>query len=305
MKETTGRTITRKSQLRCNRRAAIAGTAAAVVATALRRSSAARAPVRMGFGLVTYMWGADWRLPQLLEACEKAEVWGVELRTTHAHGVEPSLGERERAAVRRRFEQSRVELVGLGSNERFDHPDPADLKKAIEATKRFVELSHDVGGSGVKVKPNQFHKGVPREKTIRQIGESLNLLGEFASGFGQQIRLEVHGQCAEIPVMAAIMKVADHPNVAICWNSNAQDLKPPGLEANFKTLRPRFGQTLHVRELDNRKYPFAQLLKLLIDSDYAGWVMLEGRDFPKATPKRIAALARQRQLFDQMTRSHS
>ena len=61
-----------------------------------------------------------------------------------------------------------------------------------EATKAFVKLSNDVGGSGVKVKPNSFHQGVEREKTIAQIGQSLNTLGAFAADYGQEIRIEVH-----------------------------------------------------------------------------------------------------------------
>ena len=86
--------------------------------------------------------------------------------------------------------------VGIGSNECYDNPDPDVLKKAIEATKAFVKLSHDVGGSGVKVKPNSFHKGVDHNTTIEQIGKSLNIVGAFAADYGQQIRLEVHGQCS-------------------------------------------------------------------------------------------------------------
>ena len=41
----------------------------------------------MQLGLVTYQWGADWDLPTLLANCKKANVLGVELRTTHAHKV--------------------------------------------------------------------------------------------------------------------------------------------------------------------------------------------------------------------------
>ena len=58
------------------------------------------------------------------------------------------------------------------------------------------------------------------EKTIEQIGKALNELGSFGEGWGQQIRLEVHGQCAELPTIKAIMEIADHPNVAVCWNCN-------------------------------------------------------------------------------------
>ena len=44
----------------------------------------------MRFGLVTYLWGKDMDLPTLLDVCEKSGVLGVELRTQHAHGVEPN-----------------------------------------------------------------------------------------------------------------------------------------------------------------------------------------------------------------------
>src|SRR5690606_2802038 len=137
------------------RRAFIRASIAALGAAALGRSSRlwASSPPKRGeklrFGLVTYLWGKDWDLPDLIAKCERARLSGVELRTTHRHGVEPSLGEREREEVRKRFEDSSVELVGLGSNERFDHVDPDALAKAIEATQAFVRLSHDVGGGGV------------------------------------------------------------------------------------------------------------------------------------------------------------
>ena len=122
------------------------------------------------YGLVTYQWAKDWDLPTLIANCAKAKVLGVELRTTHKHGVEPNLSMQERSDVRKRFADSPVKFLGIGSNERYDSPDPTVVAKAIEATKQFIELSHDVGGSGVKVKPDSFHKDVPREKTIEQIG---------------------------------------------------------------------------------------------------------------------------------------
>jgi sugar phosphate isomerase/epimerase len=248
----------------------------------------------MAYGLVTYQWAKDWTLPTLLANCEKSGVAGVELRTTHAHGVEPSLNDAQRAEVRSRFADSQVTLVGLGSNERFDDPNPEAVKKAIEAAKDFIRLSHDVGGSGVKVKPDSFHKDVPREKTIEQIGRSLNELGEYGAGFGQQVRLEVHGQCAELPTIKAILDVAQHPNVAICWNSNAADLQGQGLEHNFNLVRQRFGATCHVRTFDAPGYPWEQLINLLVKSDYDGWVMLEDSNLPKDP---VAALTQQRKLF--------
>jgi len=272
--------------------AAAVAAAGCMTMTARRLSSS-----KMKFGLVTYLWGKDWDLATLISACEKSRVLGVELRSTHAHGVEPQLNAQERNEVKKRFDDSPVILVGLGSNENFDSPDSARLAKAIEATKAFIKLSYDVGGSGVKVKPNSFHKGVPREKTIEQIGKSLNIVGAFGADYGQQIRLEVHGQCSELATIKAIMDIAEHPNVAVCWNCNKEDLVGKGLEYNFNLVKDHFGDTLHVRELNIGSYPYEELMKLLVDMEYAGWVLLEARTKPE---DRIKALVEQRQIWEEM-----
>ena len=161
---------------------------AAVMATGplLRRAAAgARAAdkpgAKMRFGLVTYLWGQDWDLPTLIANCEKTGVLGLETRTEHAHKVEPSLSAAERLEVKKRFADSPVVFVGPGTNQQYDDPEPEKLAASIEGTKAFIKLSHDCGGSGVKVKPNSFHKNVPREVTIEQIGKSLNTVGAFAA----------------------------------------------------------------------------------------------------------------------------
>ena len=279
------------------RRAALLGAAASLRGSARPALAAARPGAKMQFGLVTYLWAKDWDLPTIIANCEASQVLGVELRTTHKHGVEPHLNAEQRKEVKKRFDDSPVTLVGIGSDERFDSPDAAALERAIEATKEFVVLSHDVGGSGVKVKPNDFHKDVPREQTIEQIGKSLNALGAFAADHGQEIRLEVHGQCSELPVMKQIMDVADHPNVGVCWNSNDRDLEGEGLEHNFNLVKDRFGATAHVRELNIGDYPYQQLMDLFVGMDYDGWILLEARTKPEDPVK---ALIEQREVFEKM-----
>ena len=147
------------------------------------------------------------------------------------------------------------------------------------------------------MKPNDFQKDVPHETTIEQIGKSLNELGEFAEGYGQQIRLEVHGSCCELPTIKAIMDVAKHPNVAVCWNSNPQDLTGKGLAGNFELVKDRLGATTHVRELEYAKYPTQDLLNLLVKAKYEGWVLIESSNIPKDIP---AALAEQQKKFGEM-----
>jgi len=267
-----------------------------------RAPSAAEVPSNEGaltpkLGLVTYLWGKDWTLPTLIGNCEKANILGVELRTTHAHGVEPSLSDGQRAEVKNRFGDSPVVHVGIGSNENFDSPDPQRLRQSIEATKAFVKLSHDTGGSGVKVKPNSFHKNVDRKKTIAQISDSLNQVGQFAGDYGQEIRLEVHGSCGAIPTIKEIMDGVTDPNVGICWNCNGDELEGKGLSYHFHMIRERFGATCHVRELDSKNYPYENLIRLLVETGYDGWVLLECRTSPA---DRVQALLHQRALYEEM-----
>lgn len=250
------------------------------------------------FGLVTFQWAKDWDLTTLLKNCKMTNVLGVELRTTHAHGVERSLNKQQRQEVAQQFADSPVTLVGIGSDERFDNPDTTVLKRAIADTKDYIKLSHDVGGSGVKVKPNSFHKGVSREKTIEQIGRSLNEVGKYGADWGQQVRLEVHGGCAHLPTIRKILDVADHPNVAICWNCNKQDFGGNGLDYNFDLVKDRLGDTTHIHDLINSQYPHKRFFELMAGANYTGWLMLEEGRQPKKDP--VAALAEQRILFDQM-----
>ncbi|MGA0559358.1 sugar phosphate isomerase/epimerase family protein [Larkinella sp. VNQ87] len=255
---------------------------------------------KMKLGMVTYLWGKDWDVPTLIQNCTTAGIGGAELRVEHAHGVMPNLSAAERQEVKKRFADSPVKLVGLGTNQQYDYPDQEQLRKSIERTKEFIRLSADVGGSGVKVKPNQLHKGVPVEKTLEQIGRSLDELAKYAADFGQQLRLEVHGnETQELPNIKTIMDHAPNRNATVCWNSNKQDLNGKGLEYNFNLVKNRLGDTCHVREFNDPNYPFQQLMDLLAGADYKGWVLLECHTNP---PDKIASLIEQRQLFEKMVK---
>ena len=111
-------------------------------------------------------------MPTIIANCEKAEIFGVELRTEHKHGVEPGISAEKRKEVKQRFTDSRVTFIGLGTNEAFHYVDRAAVAKAIERSKAFLKLSHELGGSGVKVKPNDLPKSVPEMKTTEQIGRA-------------------------------------------------------------------------------------------------------------------------------------
>ncbi|MCD8534029.1 MAG: sugar phosphate isomerase/epimerase, partial [Verrucomicrobia bacterium] len=250
----------------------------------------------MRFGFVTYLWGQDMKLPELIQSCEESGLLGVEARTGHAHGIEPRLSASQRNEVKKQFEDSPVRLVGYGSNCQFHDAEPEKLRSNIDQAKAYIQLMHDCGGTGVKVKPNGFVPGIEKERTIEQMGRSLNEIAAYGDDYGQEIRVEVHGSgTSDLPVIKAIFDIANHPNVKVCWNSNPQDLLGMGLEANFNLVQSRFGATVHVRELDSKDYPYTSLIQLLYKMNYSGWILLEARTNPA---NKIQAMKDQKALFD-------
>jgi sugar phosphate isomerase/epimerase len=236
---------------------------------------AAPKTTRMKLGTVTYNLAQDWDIATIIKNCEAARFEGVELRTGHAHKVEVGLSKAERESVKERFANSKVQLMGLGSAFEFHTPDPDKLKKEIEATKEYIVLAHDVGASGVKVRPNGLPKEVPRERTLEQIGRSLGELGAFGERYGIAIRLEVHGTGTSLlPNIKKILDVADHPNVGACWNSNQSDLEGEGFEANFDLVKDKIF-SVHMRDLYLEEYPFRKLLKRLNGIGFSGYCLAE------------------------------
>ncbi|MEE2659933.1 MAG: TIM barrel protein [Candidatus Latescibacterota bacterium] len=239
----------------------------------------------MKLGLVTYQLAKNWDLATILANCEESGFGGVELRTTHAHGVEVELSTDERNEVQTRFAGSSVELVGLGSAFEYDAVDSDEVRRNIDGTKEYAQLAADVGAPGVKVRPNRVHddEGVPRERTFEQIGVSLCECGEFARDLGVEIRLEVHGRVTCEPEnVRTILDYADCDNVFACWNSNQQDLDETGsVDNNFQLLSEDLS-LVHINELWKPEYPWARLFELLHSSGYQGFALAEIPESPDA-----------------------
>jgi len=265
------------------------GTSAGLVATGLAAQPAHAAeakPLRFRLGIVTYNIAADWDLPTILKVCKNVSLSPVELRTTHKHGVEPSLTKEQRKQVKQRFADSGVECWGCGSVCEFHSPDAAVVKKNIETCKEFCQLAANIGGRGVKVRPNGLPKDVPVEKTLEQIGKALAECGKAAHDAGVEIWLEVHGPGTQHPPhIKTIMDHCGHEKVGLTWNSNASDIKNKSVAEYFKLLRPWI-RSCHINELykdSTGAYPYRELFRLFRESDYDRVTLCEvGRGMPDA-----------------------
>jgi len=271
---------------------------AAVLPAGILSSCSSVPGSKMRIGLVTYLWAQHWDIPTIIRNCTEAGIGGVELRVEHVHGVTLDLTAAERQEVKKQFVGSAVEIVGMGTNEQYDWTDPARLQESVETTKKWLQLSKDIGGSGVKVKPNQFHEEIPHSQTLEQIGRTLDELGKYALDMGQQLRLEVHGRgTQELPNIAEIMSYVKNEGTTVCWNCNPEDLIGQGLEYNFNLVKDRFGDICHVREMNLGDYPYQQLMDMFVAIDYKGWILLECRTDPA---DKVAALKEQKKVWEDM-----
>lgn len=232
----------------------------------------------MKLGLVTYQMAAEWDVDTIIENCQAGGFEGVELRTTHKHGVEDTLSAAERADVRRRFDDSPIVAYGIGSAFEYHAVDPGEVRENIEGSKRAIQLAADLGMEGVKVRPNNLPEGVPEEKTLEQIGVSYREVAAAGADLGIKTWMEVHGRDTCRPDrIRTILDVADHPNALVTWNSNPGEKDESGsVKANFELLKHKIG-CVHIQQIwDADRYPWEELFGLLKGIDYQGWTSYEG-----------------------------
>ncbi len=263
-----------------NRRTFLSSLAAVPVLSAVSQAQppARPAPLRGGLklGTVTYNIAKDWDVPTIIRNLTDLGFDGVELRTTHKHGVEIALPAAARAEVRRQFEASAVKIGGLGTICEFHSADPGVVRKNIDETREWVTLAKDIGSPSVKVRPNGLRKDIPEDRTLEQIGKALAECGAFARDHGVTIQLEVHGaETQRVPRMRKILDYSgNHPAVKACWNSNQTDLLDGGFESNFKLLRDQIGQ-VHMRDLALEEYPWRKLVSALAEMKFQGYCFAE------------------------------
>jgi sugar phosphate isomerase/epimerase len=243
-------------------------------------------PRKFRLGIVTYNIAAAWDVPTILKVCKNVGLSPVELRTTHKHGVEPSLSKADRAEVRKRFADAGIEIWGCGTVCEFHSPDSVVVEKNVEDCKRFIELAADLGGRGVKVRPNGLPKEVPVEKTLEQIGKALIPCGKAAADANVEVWVEVHGRgTAHPPHVKTIMEHCGHPSVGLTWNSNREDIKDDSVAEYFKLLRPWI-RSCHINELYkdlSGGYPYRELFRLFRETGYDRVTLVEvGRSPPDA-----------------------
>jgi sugar phosphate isomerase/epimerase len=245
-------------------------------------------------GLMTYNLGKDWDIETIIKNCKETKFKHAELRTTHAHGVEVSLTKAQRQQVRKKFADAGIKL-SLASAFMYHFEDQQQVRRNIEGTKQYTLLAHDIGAFGIRVFPNAIlvDKGIPEEKTLKQIGKALAEVGEFAHDYGVEIRISNHGKKTnDVTRIKKIIDYSGSKHVNMNWNCDGTDTEGIGFEAKFNLVKDRI-RNLHIHDLTSETYPYRKLFALLRRSGYQGYCDAE----IQASPEPLRLMRYYRALF--------
>ena len=168
-----------------------------------------------------------------------------------------------------------MRLLSFGTTCEFHPPIPPCASKQVDEGKQFVELAHDTGAWGVKVRPNGFAKEVSREKTIENIGACLRELGEFGTGYGVEIWMEVHGRETQVPpVAAAIMKATDTQQCRAVLEFQSHRRGQRLASSRASSCCAHGSKSCHINELASG-YPYRELFALMRRTKYDRWTLCE------------------------------
>ena len=270
--------------------AVIPGVASASEAGKKKLISLNQDPLKIG--IMSYNIAKNWDIETIIKNCTETGYKSVELRTTHKHGVEVSLTQAERAAVKKRFKESSLETISLASGFEYHYPEQDKVRKSIEGTKEYIQLAKDIGATGIRVFPNAIPEGVPEDKTLRQIGKALAEVSENGHQNGVEIRVCVHGRGTNsVALIKKIIDYSESPYVYVNWNCDALDSAGKGFEYNFNSVKDRI-KGVHMHELWIADYPYRLFFKLLKESGYKGYcnAEVEGSEDPIRFMKYYKAL---------------
>ncbi|MGQ9732205.1 MAG: sugar phosphate isomerase/epimerase family protein [Candidatus Zipacnadales bacterium] len=74
----------------------------------------------------------------------------------------------------------------------FTHPDPAIREREFLAMRRWVQVAHVLGATGLRVTAGCLHEGVAREDGITWAVDNLARLADFAESLGVKLGFENH-----------------------------------------------------------------------------------------------------------------
>jgi|GEM_PF-5675583 len=224
------------------------------------------------FGFSTADWGRDWDILLLIETLQEIGINQVELGEGHAHEISPALTPGQRTTRRDQFQEAGILVTGMQLTSKVTAEDEASIATLVDNLKQTIRLSHDVGGSGVRVNLGDL-KG--DTALIANTAKALKEMGEFAIGFGQEIRVEAWAGDTSLDDLVAVLKATNDDQVRIAFGVRNAEKGGEKVKEDFAKVQPYLGGVVLIEtQPSSEAAPFAALANLLVEADYDGRVVL-------------------------------
>jgi sugar phosphate isomerase/epimerase len=161
-----------------------------------------------------------WELEKIAEAARSYGYAAVELR---AIGGELDLLKRPEfqpetiETTRRWLAAQTLAVCCVDTSCRFDSADADVRRRQVQVAVRHGELAAALSAPLIRIFPDKIPTDSTRSQTRDNIAQCLREVGERLPP-GVRVGLETHGDFASGYVAAEIMRLTDHPNVALIWD---------------------------------------------------------------------------------------
>ena len=232
----------------------------------------------------------NWELEQIAQAARAYGYAAVELR---AIGGELDLLERPEfqpgtvETTRRWLGEQSVSISCVDTSCKFDSLDANERRRQIDSAVKHTELASALGAPLIRIFPDKIQEGATRNETRDNIASCLREVAQRGHS-GVRVGLETHGDFAHGHMAAEIMRLANHPKVALIWDvanslaagdsieEAAREVAPYLVHVHLRDARAVEGQEHWLPVLAGRgSVSFSDAVKTLHDLKYDGYISFE------------------------------
>lgn len=178
-----------------------------------------------------------------------------------------------------------LEIPCLDTSARFD--DPETIDRNIEEARRHIDLAAELDAPYIRVFGDRIPSPELAPKTIAQVAEALNKLGEYTQGIPVMILIETHGDFSKTDYMVELLSQIQSQSIGVLWDiHHPYRFQGETLESTFNRISKYIRHT-HVKDsvmtengptywpVGQGDLPLRSALELLRDHNYSGWISFE------------------------------